>query len=746
MLWNLSSKFIFRLKWAIFSVTSSMLRTKDALEEFLEQLTPGNKLQPQWTRATTHLVMTTIALSLKVEFSLICTGVTRCFNMTFPYQVVNCLASGTPIVTPEYFKDFLEAALSKQKLPKTSQYIPQVAESQSESQLRAPGVSFKVNTKRASLFSSLTFVFMTDKELETNDVPIQLGGGSSRLWSQDDDLELLSKPGVVVIHPRKSKSSPMPAEWKRVSSYLANKSLMFSQDTHIYLAIVHCSTENFCNPRRQTPSVLPKQPVPIVEGKVRALESQNITSQESAGPFRKPTPGASLRPTSSNARTLPKGASREAEPDVSTPSTSEALGVTSSVSFLSPDTPASSAESTIISLKSQPTPAALATPTQSSAPTPAKSEAQSQLSLVDDNLAINNVSRKRTREDELVNTRGAKKGRDMLETQSKENQMANRIEDNLGEASRQKTGMKDTEDSSMRSFLGVGVSQRQVMKSVNPQQKTEDIFAVSPISTLATQSKDTMLNSHIRSTAEDDDDIFGFGDQSTGGIKEKKQESSSSTVRPDSRKRNADEEEDDIFGFSPVKKAVPSRPSQRSQLKEPSLASTATSNTDLIHSTLKTFPLTSEKVTPGKKGVIMDTSVIFQGFIGKEDIFSIKPKVEREEGDEDGQLSKSLCKVTLNVSLLRTSQPRPSYVPAPDPELLGRPTPNYKNFKKQLVGRPDSRVRVPLGRYTGTQNTPGVKEWIAQNPDISRAEAEEEARHKQEDGFWDFLNSQEVCM
>merc|ERR1719242_196374 len=133
------------------------------------------------------------------------------------------------------------------------------------------------------------------------------------------------------------------------------------------------------------------------------------------------------------------------------------------------------------------------------------------------------------------------------------------------------------------------------MKSVNPQQKTEDIFAVSPTSTLATQSKDTMLNSHIRSTAEDDDDIFGFGDQSTGGIKEKKQQSNSSTIRPDSRKRNADEEEDDIFGFSPVKKAAPSRPSQRSQLKEPSLASTATSNTDLaalVHSPLKTFSLT----------------------------------------------------------------------------------------------------------------------------------------------------------
>ena len=124
-------------------------------------------------------------------------------------------------------------------------------------------------------------------------------------------------------------------------------------------------------------------------------------------------------------------------------------------------------------------------------------------------------------------------------------------------------------------------------------------------------------------------------------------------------------------------------------------------------------------MTPGKKGIIMDTSVIFQGFIGKGDI-SLKPKVEKEEGDEYSQLSKSLCKVTLNISLLRTSQPRPSYVPAPEPELLGRPTPNYKNFKKQQIGRPDSRVKVPLGRYTATKNQPGVEEWLAENPDISR--------------------------
>ena len=58
----------FRLRWVSFNVTSSMLKTKDDVEEWLEQLAPGNGLQSQWTRTTTHLVMTSISLSLKVPF------------------------------------------------------------------------------------------------------------------------------------------------------------------------------------------------------------------------------------------------------------------------------------------------------------------------------------------------------------------------------------------------------------------------------------------------------------------------------------------------------------------------------------------------------------------------------------------------------------------------------------------------------------------------------------------------------
>jgi len=706
----------YRLKWVTFRVTSSMLKAKDAVEGYLEAIAPGTQLQPQWTNLTSHLVMTSISLSLKV---------------------VNCLASGVPIVTPEYFRDFLAAADSKQALPVTSDYTPPVTESQSESQLRDPHISFKVDSRRAKLFTSLTFIFQTEKEFQACVTPIQLAGGSARIWSPKDEVEKASEPGVVVMQPPSSvrnSQTPAAAQWKRISNHLAGKGLATTQSTHIYLAIVHCSTATFCNPRRQTPSVLPKQSVSLAEGRVIALESQS----QSAQPFAKPAPVAAAKSRADSA--------------------------------VSVSTMSSAAPSTIVSLRSQPTPASLLSPAQNAAPSPAPStsgrvtnflspaestqplsemmsecvEPSQDLSKMDTQLPSSLstqdivpsavLSRKRNREDGTVEARESKRGREELDGDKADRDQITKSKA-IQNSVLKESGLKD--------FFSKGekvTNQDQDLKANNLQLKSRDMFDTSPLKSTpapATQIQDSKLESAILGD-DDDEDIFGFGDQPSRSSGMRKHETNT-VAAPMSRKRNKDgEDEDDIFGFSPVKK-VQSGSTQRCQLKE----TTSTTNSALVHSPPKKLPLSIEKVTPGKKGVIMDTSVIFQGFIGKGDI-SLKPKPEKVEGDEESQLSKSFCKVTLNISLLRTSQPRPSYVPAPEPELLGRPTPNFKNFKKQVIGRASCRAKVPFGKYTESKNKPGVEEWLAQNPDVSRVEAEEEARHKQEDGFWDFLNSQEV--
>merc|ERR1719167_1575981 len=152
---------IFRLKWITLCVTSSMLKTKRQVETWLEGLEPGKKLEAQWSEATTHLTMTSISLSLKV---------------------VNCLAKGIPIVTPEYFRDYLSCLQSRQRLPDTGDYVPPVTENQSESQLRDPNISFRVNKSRSRLFAGITFVFLTNKALQATLQPTTLAGGKTRLW------------------------------------------------------------------------------------------------------------------------------------------------------------------------------------------------------------------------------------------------------------------------------------------------------------------------------------------------------------------------------------------------------------------------------------------------------------------------------------------------------------------------------------------------------------------------------------
>ena len=636
-------------------------------------------------------------------------------------------------MTPEYFRDFLAAADSKQALPVTSDYTPPVT----ESQLRDPNISFKVDSRRAKLFTSLTFIFQTEKEFQACVTPIQLAGGSARIWSPKDEVEKASEPGVVVMQPPSSlrnSQTPAAAQWKRISNHLAGKGLATTQSTHIYLAIVHCSTATFCNPRRQTPSVLPKQSVSLAEGRVIALESQS----QSAQPFAKPAPVAAAKSRADSA--------------------------------VSVSTMSSAAPSTIVSLRSQPTPASLLSPAQNAAPSPAPStsgrvtnflspaestqplsemmsecvEPSQDLSKMDTQLPSSLstqdivpsavLSRKRNREDGTVEVRESKRGREELDEDKADRDQITKSK------SIQNSVLKESGSKDLFSKGEKVTNQDQDLKANNLQPKSRDMFDTSPLKSTpapATQIQDSKRESAILGD-DDDEDIFGFGDQPSRSSGMRKHETNT-VAAPMSRKRNKDgEDEDDIFGFSPVKK-VQSGSTQRCQLKE----TTSTTNSALVHSPPKKLPLSIEKVTPGKKGVIMDTSVIFQGFIGKGDI-SLKPKPEKVEGDEESQLSKSFCKVTLNISLLRTSQPRPSYVPAPEPELLGRPTPNFKNFKKQVIGRASCRAKVPFGKYTESKNKPGVEEWLAQNPDVSRVEAEEEARHKQEDGFWDFLNSQEV--
>merc|ERR1719318_902628 len=93
--------------------------------------------------------------------------------------------------------------------------------------------------------------------------------------------------------------------------------------------------------------------------------------------------------------------------------------------------------------------------------------------------------------------------------------------------------------------------------------------------------------------------------------------------------------------------------------------------------------------------------------------------------------------------MMRKDATLPRYVPAAEPSLLGKPTVNFKKFKKTPVVT--ARRKATLGPYVGpgevTMN-PRITEWLSQHQDVTRLEVEGEERVKEKEQFWDFLESQ----
>ena len=219
---------IFRLMWIDLEVTGSMLRDREerrSLGGWLEAV--GSELRDNMTDRTSHLVMSNISLSIKV---------------------VNCLAKGVPIVTSEFFEALATCIKSRQELPSEENFVPPVSTNSSETLLRDPSISFKVNLERSKLFAGKRIIFVDKKQFQLNSTSCQLAGAEVIMWTADMDSGSITREDVVI----KPTSIVNKETWAAVTSRLASLSLVSCSHTDLYLAIVHCSTEHYCNPARKS--------------------------------------------------------------------------------------------------------------------------------------------------------------------------------------------------------------------------------------------------------------------------------------------------------------------------------------------------------------------------------------------------------------------------------------------------------------------------------------------------------------
>ena len=220
---------IFRLIWVELHVTSSMMKTrpdKQNLVEIMKKVDSRLELESQMRADTSHLVMVQISLSEKV---------------------VRGLAKCVPIVTLQYFRDLLHCVNTRQRLPPESAYLPPVAET--ELQLRDPDISFSVNPARGKLLLGKTFVFLSEDQYKETEHCCRLAGGRAVLWTREADMETITASHVV-IKPLSQGVKSQELVWAPIASALKDQDRVSVSQKDIFLAIVHSSTEFYCNTER----------------------------------------------------------------------------------------------------------------------------------------------------------------------------------------------------------------------------------------------------------------------------------------------------------------------------------------------------------------------------------------------------------------------------------------------------------------------------------------------------------------
>ncbi|KAM8869624.1 nibrin isoform 2-T2 [Spinachia spinachia] len=192
----------------------------------------GGKLVHNWTHDCTHLAMPSAKVTIKTISALLCCR---------------------PIVKPEFFTEFCDAALQKRPPPKAERFTPEI----DEPSLRKDDVNLAAIPVRRQLFSGKTFVFLNAKQMKRLSAAVSFGRGESQLLEEGSlPRGLLESPRSCVIDVTAGGSQTFPfstTEWvNSVRNTVQRKGLRVITESEIGLAAIYASCDEYCNPSCQT--------------------------------------------------------------------------------------------------------------------------------------------------------------------------------------------------------------------------------------------------------------------------------------------------------------------------------------------------------------------------------------------------------------------------------------------------------------------------------------------------------------
>lgn len=197
---------------------------KERLKTILKRI--GGRLQSEWSEKCTHVVMSAIRLTAKTTAALL---------------------AAKPVVTPAFFTEVLER-LQRQDLTPVDPalYIPEVT----EECLSLGKETFACNEARKTLFAGKTFYFLTEKQYQSLGALVNSGGARSVLLRDPD------RPTPELLRENSCVIKPADNADNAVCRYLNENNLHAVSASDVGLAVIHCSTTRYCNPRSSIANVL----------------------------------------------------------------------------------------------------------------------------------------------------------------------------------------------------------------------------------------------------------------------------------------------------------------------------------------------------------------------------------------------------------------------------------------------------------------------------------------------------------
>ncbi|TEA41992.1 hypothetical protein DBR06_SOUSAS30110002, partial [Sousa chinensis] len=222
----------FRVEYEPLVACSSCLDVsgKTALSQAVLQL--GGLTVNNWTEECTHLVMTSVKVTIKTICALIC---------------------GRPIVKPEYFTEFLKTVQSKKQPPEIESFYPPI----DEPVIGSKNIDLSERQERKQIFKGKTFVFLNAKQHKKLSAAVVFGGGDARLITEDNEEDsFFSAPGTCVVDVGITDSQTLipDSQKKRIHSImdiLQRQGLRPIPEAEIGLAVIFITTENYCDPQGQ---------------------------------------------------------------------------------------------------------------------------------------------------------------------------------------------------------------------------------------------------------------------------------------------------------------------------------------------------------------------------------------------------------------------------------------------------------------------------------------------------------------